>query len=148
MEPHLCALEGPTSPKGLWAIFRGRVGGPNLIYLKQLLHAALNQKMGGERVFLIQGTHLFLDRMRARHFKSPTYLPTAVALPPKLACTRYLSHRRMMLLCVAEKGDFTSGASPLCLGRAHKSQRTVGNSLREGGRAKLNLSKAVIACSA
>jgi hypothetical protein len=51
-------------------------------------------------------------------------------------------------LCVAKKGDFTSEASPLCLGRAHKSQRTVGHSSREGGRAKLNLSKLVdIACS-
>jgi hypothetical protein len=53
-----------------------------------------------------------------------------------------------MLLCVANKGDFTSGASPLCFERAHKSQRTVGHSPREGGRAKLNLFKAVIAHSA
>jgi hypothetical protein len=53
-----------------------------------------------------------------------------------------------MLLCVAKKGDFTSGASTLCLGRAHKSQRTVGHSPREGGRVKLNLTKAVIARSA
>ena len=55
----------------------------------------------------------------------------------------------MILLCVAKRGDFTSEASPLCLGRAHKSQRTVGHSPREGGRAKLNLSKSVdIVCSA
>jgi hypothetical protein len=66
-----------------------------------------------------------------------------------MACTtRYLSHRHMILLCVAKKGDFTSGASPLCLGRAHKFQRTVGHTPREGGQAKLNLSKAVIARSA
>jgi hypothetical protein len=49
----------------------------------------------------------------------------------------------MILLCVAKKGDFTSEASPLCLGRAHNSQKTVGHSLREGGQAKLNLSKSV-----
>jgi hypothetical protein len=49
----------------------------------------------------------------------------------------------MILLCVAKKGNFTSEASPLCLRRAHKSQRTVGHSPREGGRAKLNLSKSV-----
>ena len=55
-----------------------------------------------------------------------------------MACTtRYLSHRHMILLCVAKKGDFTSEASPLCLGRAHKSLRTVGHSPREGGRARL-----------
>ncbi len=35
----------------------------------------------------------------------------------------------MVLLCVAKKGDFTSEASPLCLGRAHKSLSTVGYSL-------------------
>jgi hypothetical protein len=31
-------------------------------------------------------------------------------------------------LCVAKKGGFTSEASPLCLGRAHKFLRTVGHS--------------------
>ncbi len=40
-------------------------------------------------------------------------------------------------LCVAKKGNFTSEASPLCLGRAHKSLRMVGHSPREGGRARL-----------
>ncbi len=64
----------------------------------------------------------------ARQFKSPMYWPTPVAYPPKLACTRYLSHRHMILLYVAKKGDFTSEASPLCLGRAYKSPRTVGHS--------------------
>ncbi len=50
----------------------------------------------------------------------------------------------MIFLCVAKKGDFTSEASPLCLGRAHKCQRTVGHSPREGGQAKLKLSKLLI----
>ncbi len=65
MEPHLCASEGPKSPKGLWAILQGRVGVPKLIYLKQLLHAAINQKRGEERVFFYE-EHIFLDRVRAR----------------------------------------------------------------------------------
>ncbi len=67
----------------------------------------------------------------ARHFMSPTYQPTPVVQPPKLACSRYLSHWRMILMYVAKKGDFTSEALPLFLGRAHKSPRTVGHSLSQ-----------------
>ncbi len=42
-----------------------------------------------------------------------------------------------------KKWGLSSEASPLCLVRAHKSQRTVDHSLRGGGWAKLNLSKSV-----
>ncbi len=74
MKPHVCALEGPTSPKGLWAILQGRVGGPNLIYLNQLiLHPALNQKMRGELVFFYKEL-IFLDCVRGKALQVP-YVP-------------------------------------------------------------------------
>jgi hypothetical protein len=66
VKPHLCALEGTKSTKGLWTILRGRVGGPYLIYLNQLiLHAALSQKMREEQVFS-GGTHFIFDRVRGK----------------------------------------------------------------------------------
>ncbi len=46
-----------------------------------------------------------------------------------------------------KKGDFTSEASSLCLGRAHKSLGTVGHSPREGGQAKINLSNKSMNCT-
>jgi hypothetical protein len=76
VKPHLCASEGPTSPKGLWAILQGRVGRPNLIYLNLLiLHAALNQKRRGERAFFHKELILFLDRVRGKALQVPYVVP-------------------------------------------------------------------------
>jgi hypothetical protein len=48
--------------------------GPNLIYLNQLiLHAALNQKMRGERVFFYEEL-VFFDRVRGKALQVP-YIP-------------------------------------------------------------------------
>ncbi len=112
----------------------GRV---RLIYLTiNALHAVLGQKMRRERVFLLAcglgGTSKFFFT-RYSFFGSRAWQSTSS--PLRTCQQRWHSHLSWPVLGIflvgawlGKKGDFTSEASPLCPGRAHKSLRTVGHS--------------------